>query len=65
MSAVVRCARCGHTCPAEVWSELPLEQTLGPQHLATYVSTWPADVIVQIRACRGCGGRVARTARQT
>lgn len=60
MTAVVRCARCGESWTAQVWNELPVEQTLRAQDLAGYVSAWPADAVVHVRTCTGCGGRVAR-----
>ena len=60
MSGVVHCARCGRSWMPEVWRELPVEQTLEPRDLAGYVSAWPDGATVQIRACTGCGLRIAR-----
>jgi hypothetical protein len=62
MTGIVRCARCGRSWTAEGWQQLPLERMLSSQDVAEHVSTWPADAVVQIRSCTGCGGAIARTA---
>lgn len=62
MTEIVRCARCGRSWPAEAWSQLPLQRMLGATDVAAHVSTWPADAVVQIRSCTGCGRAIARTA---
>ena len=58
----VRCARCGHTCSAASWRALPRQRTLRPDELAGYVSRWPLDAVVEVRACSGCGSAMARRA---
>jgi hypothetical protein len=60
---VVRCPRCGHASAADAWRALPKERTLTRADLAGCVSEWPADAVVEVRACRGCGGAIARRAR--
>jgi hypothetical protein len=60
---VVRCARCGHSCPADAWQALPRERTLTRDELTGYVSQWPVDAVVEVRACAGCGRAMARRAR--
>lgn len=57
---LVRCARCGHACPAAAWRALPTERTLTYADVAGYVSDWPANAVVEVRACTGCGGAIAR-----
>jgi hypothetical protein len=62
MTEIVRCARCGRSWTAELWRQLPLERMLSSRDVAQHVSAWPKDAVVQIRACTGCGGSIARTA---
>ena len=62
MTDVVCCARCGRSWTAELWSQLPLQRMLGPMDVAAHVSVWPADAVVQVRSCTGCGRAIARTA---
>jgi len=62
MTQIVRCARCGRSWTAELWMQLPLVRMLSSQDVAAHVSAWPANAVVQIRACTGCGGAIARTA---
>ena len=57
---VVQCARCGHACSTETWRAQPRDQSLGRHELARVVSDWPEGVTVEVRACRGCGGAIAR-----
>jgi hypothetical protein len=59
---IVQCARCGHTCGLDAWRALPRERTLTRADLARYVSEWPGGVTVEVRACAGCGGPIARKA---
>ncbi len=60
---LVQCARCGHACTADAWRALPREQTLTREDLARVVSDWPDGLTVEVRACRGCGGAIARAVR--
>lgn len=57
---LVRCARCGHTCTADAWRASPAERTLTGRDLVNCVSVWPANEVVEVRYCGGCGGPVAR-----
>lgn len=59
---LVRCARCGHACPVDAWRALPRERTLTRADVAGYVSEWPANAVVEVRPCAGCGGAIARRA---
>jgi hypothetical protein len=61
-SEVVRCARCGYSCAADTWRLLPKERTLTSADLGDCVSGWPANAVVEVRACAGCGRAMARTA---
>jgi hypothetical protein len=60
---VVRCARCGYTCPADVWCAQPPQRTLTRADVAGHVLGWPADAVVEIRACARCGASIARRGR--
>jgi hypothetical protein len=62
IEVVVRCARCGYACPADAWRRLPKERTLTGADLTGCVSGWPADAVVEVRACEGCGSAMARRA---
>jgi ribosomal protein S27E len=57
---VVRCACCGRASPLEAWRALPTMATLTASTLRDYVSAWPADAVVEVRACAGCGRAIAR-----
>jgi hypothetical protein len=41
---------------------LPKQRTLTRADLAAYVSVWPPDAVVEVRACGGCGASIARCA---
>jgi hypothetical protein len=62
MTGIVRCARCGRSWTADLWLQLPLQRMLASEDLAAHVSAWPADAVVQVRPCSGCGAPIARTA---
>jgi hypothetical protein len=57
---VVRCTSCSRTWPLEAWRALPTMATLTASKLRDYVSAWPADTVVEVRACLGCGRAIAR-----
>jgi hypothetical protein len=57
---VVRCACCQGAWPIEAWRALPTMATLTASTLRDYVSAWPADTVVEVRACLGCGRAIAR-----
>jgi hypothetical protein len=54
---------CGHDYALSAWSELPKVHTLTSHDVHAYVVAWPSDRLVEVRACRSCGRRIARTAR--
>lgn len=60
---VVRCARCGHACPADAWRAQPTQRTLTREDLAGCVVGWPEDVVVEVRVCTSCGWAIARRRR--
>jgi hypothetical protein len=59
----VRCGRCGRVCSIEAWLALPTVATFGWGEVAGHVSEWPRGDVVEVRACGGCGGAVARRRR--
>lgn len=59
---LVRCGRCGHRIEAATWRKLPRVHTLSSAELAPHVHAWPADVIVEVRACPSCRVPIARRA---
>jgi hypothetical protein len=60
---VIRCARCGHACAADAWLTQPPVRTLTRADLGACVTQWPSDAVVEVRACAGCGGAMARRRR--
>jgi hypothetical protein len=56
----IRCARCGHTVPEDVWRTLPTERRLTRADLAGYVQPWPPNAVVEVRPCSKCGRAIAR-----
>jgi hypothetical protein len=58
----VRCSRCSRAWPLHAWRALPKQRTLTRADLTGYVSAWPADVVVEVRTCGGCGAAIARRA---
>ena len=59
----VRCP-CGHTYSRAAWRALPTVATLTGGDVHAYVVGWPADCLVEVRACHRCDRRIARTMRQ-
>jgi hypothetical protein len=51
------CATCGD---ASVWRDLPALTTLSASEVNAHVIGWPAGAVVEVRACRRCGRRLAR-----
>jgi hypothetical protein len=39
---------------------MPSERTLTRADLTGYVNEWPANAVVEVRSCAGCGGPIAR-----
>jgi hypothetical protein len=58
--SVVVCARCGHVCGLSAWRARHVERRITSEDLAGQVSAWPDGVVVEVRACGGCGGAIAR-----
>ena len=58
--SVVVCARCGHASRLDSWLARPARRTITPAELAGQVSAWPDGAVIEVRACTGCGGDVAR-----
>jgi len=56
----VLCARCQRVWSLEAWRTLPTVVTLTGADVQDYVSVWPADAVVEVRACGHCGGSIAR-----
>jgi ribosomal protein L37E len=61
-SSDFRCSSCGHLHRARSWTELPTLRILTSAEVHEYVTTWPEEVVVAVRACSGCGAPMARTA---
>jgi hypothetical protein len=59
---VVRCAACASAWTVQAWRELPKIATLTPAAVSEYVREWPANVVVEVRACGRCGRHIARRA---
>lgn len=59
-ASVVRCSSCPRTWPLDAWRALPTMATLTASNLRDYVSAWPSDTVIEVRACAGCGRAIAR-----
>ena len=58
----LRCSTCGQSYAAFSWTELPTVRILTPAEVHEHVTTWPEEMVVAVRTCRGCGAPMARTA---
>jgi hypothetical protein len=56
----IRCSRCGLRYVASAWRELDQVGTLTSTDVRAIVTDWPRSAVVEVRACRGCGGNLAR-----
>ena len=56
---VVRCGACRRGYDEHAWQALPLERVIEPAELHGTVTRWPADVRIEVRRCRACGGSVS------
>ena len=54
------CGTCGKTYTRDTWRDLPISETLTPAAITLHVVRWPANQAIEVRRCRGCGGRIAR-----
>jgi hypothetical protein len=61
---VVQCARCGHACAMDAWRAQPPHRTLTRADLAENLAACPDGAVVEVRACRACGGAIARWRRE-
>lgn len=62
--APVSCPGCGRRYAIEAWRALPAVSTLSGADVGRHLLEWPAGWRVEVRACGGCGRRMARTARE-
>jgi hypothetical protein len=60
----LRCSTCGQSYAAFSWTELPTVRILTPAEVHEHVTTWPEEMVVAVRTCRGCGAPMARTAQR-
>lgn len=58
----LRCSTCGQSYGAFSWTELPTVRILTSAEVHEHVTTWPEEMVVAVRTCRGCGAPMARTA---
>jgi hypothetical protein len=56
----ISCFDCGERYSSDRWSELPSVRTLTGSEVSAYVVAWPADSVVEVRACRVCRKPMAR-----
>ena len=61
-AAELRCSTCGQSYGAFSWTELPTVRILTSAEVHEHVTTWPEEMVVAVRTCRGCGAPMARTA---
>ena len=61
--ASVSCLGCGRRYATEAWRALPAVSTLSGADVGRHLLDWPAGWRVEVRACGGCGRKMARTAR--
>jgi hypothetical protein len=57
---VTRCAGCGSAYGAAQWSALALVKRVDAGELLSFVRPWPADLVVEARACARCGRPMSR-----
>jgi hypothetical protein len=61
--ASVSCLGCGRRYAMDAWRALPAVSTLSGADVRQHLLDWPPGWRVEVRACGGCGRRMARTAR--
>lgn len=49
-----RCRSCAAEFDATEWTELDLVRSLTPREVQRLVLHWPADMQIEVRACRDC-----------
>jgi hypothetical protein len=57
--ATQRCV-CGLSYSPRAWSELERLETLAADALGRHILGWPEGAVIEVRACRACGRRMAR-----
>ena len=57
----IRCWACGAEFDAETWRSLALVQGVTPTEVQRVLLNWPSDRAVEVRSCRACGAKIART----
>ncbi len=55
-----RCDRCGTAYDVDGWRKLALVTRVEPISLATHVTVWPSDAVVEVRRCARCARTVSR-----
>jgi hypothetical protein len=60
---VSSCFDCGAAYGAAQWSALELVKRLDARELVALVRPWPADLVVEARACASCGRTLSRVSR--
>lgn len=61
--ATVVCGRCGERHSRDDFHTLAAVRTIAGAELVDQVVHWPADVVVDVRACGRCQSPIARLAR--
>jgi hypothetical protein len=59
----VICGRCRRTYRSTEWLGLELVDVLDIHCIRKILSDWPADHLIEVRHCKGCGAEIAREAR--
>jgi len=54
------CWQCGAEHVATQWATLQVVERVAPEEVKRLVLNWPADLAIEVRACRRCGAPIAR-----
>jgi hypothetical protein len=60
-AAAGRCGRCGRAYAESEWDGLEIVDRIEGRRLQALVTVWPEERTIEVRACTGCGGALART----
>jgi len=55
-----RCDRCGDDYTLAAWTALPKVAEVEPAWLATHLTGWRADQVIEVRRCASCGASMSR-----
>lgn len=55
-----RVCACGRQYDGSHWSTLPVTARLAAKELASIVTSWPAELVVEVRTCADCGRAISR-----